>query len=40
MMILFEEPATIAKEPQSGDYKPDHIIKETRQLLDIFPPRQ
>lgn len=40
MMILFEEPATIAKEPQSGDYTPDHIVKETRQLLDIFPPRQ
>ena len=40
MMILFEEPATIAKEPQSGDYKPDHVVKETRQLLDIFPPRQ
>lgn len=40
MMILFEEPATIAKEPQSGDYTPDHVVKETRQLLDIFPPRQ
>ena len=39
MMILFEEPATIAKEPQSGEYKPDYTIKETRELLDIFPPR-
>jgi len=40
MMILFEEPATIAKEPQTGDLKPDYTIKETKQLLDIFPPRQ
>jgi FMN phosphatase YigB (HAD superfamily) len=39
MMILFEEPATIAKEPQTGDYKPDYIIKTTKELLDIFPPR-
>ncbi len=39
MMILFEEPATIAKEPQSTDLKPDFTIKETCQLLDIFPPR-
>jgi len=40
MMILFEEPATIAKEPQTGDLKPDYTIKEAKQLLDIFPPRQ
>ena len=40
MMILFEEPATIAKEPQTGDYKPDYVIKTTKELLDIFPPRQ
>lgn len=39
MMILFEEPATLAKEPQTGEFKPDYSIKETRQLLDIFPPR-
>jgi FMN phosphatase YigB (HAD superfamily) len=39
MMILFEEPATLAKEPQSSDFKPDYAIKETSQLLDIFPPR-
>jgi FMN phosphatase YigB (HAD superfamily) len=39
MMILFEEPATIEKEPQSSDLKPDFTIKETHQLLDIFPPR-
>ncbi len=39
MMVLIEEPATIAKEPQHSDLKPDFTIKETRQLLDIFPPR-
>ena len=39
MMVLIEEPATMAKEPQSSDLKPDHIIKEIKQLLDIFPPR-
>jgi putative hydrolase of the HAD superfamily len=40
MMILFEEPATLAKEPPTGDHKPDFSIKETRELLDIFPPRK
>ena len=39
MMILFEEPATIAKEPQHSDLIPDYTIKQMRQLLDIFPPR-
>jgi FMN phosphatase YigB (HAD superfamily) len=39
MMILFEEPATLAKEPPTGEFKPDYTIKETIQLLDIFPPR-
>lgn len=39
MMVLIEEPATIAKEPQQSDLKPDYTIKETVQLLDIFPPR-
>jgi len=39
MMILFEEPATLAKEPPTGEYIPDYTIKETIQLLDIFPPR-
>lgn len=39
MMILFDEPATLAKEPPSGEYKPDFTIKETIQLLDIFPSR-
>ncbi len=40
MMILFDEPATTAKEPPTGDHVPDHVIRETRELLDIFPPRQ
>ena len=38
-MVLIEEPDTLAKEPQSSDLKPDYIIKEIKQLLDIFPPR-
>jgi len=40
MFILFFEPATQAKEPPSGEIKPDYIIHETRELLDIFPPRR
>ncbi len=39
MMVLIEEPDTLAKEPQSSDLKPDYVIKEIKQLLDIFPPR-
>ena len=39
MMILFEEPATLAKEPPTGVHIPDFTIRETRELLDIFPPR-
>ena len=39
MMIIFLEPATLAKEPQNSDLKPDYTIRETRELLDIFPPR-
>lgn len=37
MMILIEEPATLAKEPPTFEVKPDFTVKETRQLLDIFP---
>jgi FMN phosphatase YigB (HAD superfamily) len=40
MMILIEEPATLAKEPQTSEVKPDYVIHETRELLDIFPPRK
>lgn len=40
MMILFEEPATIAKEPAAGVIvKPDHTVRICSELLDIFPPR-
>jgi putative hydrolase of the HAD superfamily len=39
MFILFHEPATLAKEPPTGDVKPDHTIQEMKDLLDIFPPR-
>jgi putative hydrolase of the HAD superfamily len=40
MMIIFWEPATLAKETQSSDHKVDYIIKTCSELLDIFPPRQ
>ncbi len=39
MMILMLEPATLAKEPSTVVVKPDYTIRETRELLDIFPPR-
>lgn len=39
MMILFLEPATLAKEPQSGEQKADYSIQECSELLDIFQPR-
>jgi HAD superfamily hydrolase (TIGR01662 family) len=40
MMILFEEPATLAKEPSNIVVKPDYKIRETRELLDLFPARK
>lgn len=40
MMVLMLEPATLAKEPPGREYpKPDHTIREMRELLDIFPQR-
>jgi len=39
MFILFYEPATQAKEPPKLEIQPDYTIRETRELLDIFPPR-
>jgi HAD superfamily hydrolase (TIGR01662 family) len=39
MMIILEEPATLAKEPPTGEHKPDYTIRECSELLDIFPPR-
>lgn len=40
MMILIMEPATLAKEPPSGEFKPDRTIRAMTDLLDIFPPRK
>ena len=40
MMILFSEPATVAKEPPDIEVKPDHTICEMKELLDLFPARQ
>ncbi|HEY5271533.1 MAG TPA: HAD family hydrolase [Anaerolineales bacterium] len=40
MFILFFEPATQAKEPPTGEVKPDYTIREMKDLLDIFPPRR
>ncbi len=40
LMILFMEPATLAKEPPNIEVKPDYTIRETHELLDIFPPRR
>jgi putative hydrolase of the HAD superfamily len=39
MMIILYEPATVEKEPPTGDSRPDHIISECRELLGIFLPR-
>jgi len=39
MMILILEPETLKKEPPTGEVKPDHTIREIKDLLDIFPPR-
>lgn len=40
MMILILEPETLKKEPPTGEVKPDHTIREIKDLLDFFPPRQ
>ncbi|MBN2499370.1 MAG: HAD family hydrolase [Anaerolineales bacterium] len=39
MMIILVEPDTLKKEPPTDDLKPDRLIDECRELLDIFPPR-
>jgi putative hydrolase of the HAD superfamily len=39
MTILLMEPATLEKEPFTGDEKPELIIHEFSELLDIFPAR-
>jgi len=40
MMVIFEEPATLAKEPQNCEQKPDYTVRSCRELLAIFPPRE
>jgi putative hydrolase of the HAD superfamily len=40
MVIILMEPAKLEKEPPTGANKPDRIIHECSELLDIFPPRQ
>lgn len=37
--IILMEPATLAKEPPTEDHKPDHVIHEMSDLLDLFPAR-
>jgi putative hydrolase of the HAD superfamily len=39
MMILFLEPATLAKETPTGEHTPNYTIQSCSELLDIFPPR-
>ena len=39
MVIILMDPEKLAKEPPEGENKPDHIIRECSDLLDIFPPR-
>jgi putative hydrolase of the HAD superfamily len=39
MTIILMEPDTLEKEPSSGEEKPDLIIHELSELLDVFPAR-
>jgi putative hydrolase of the HAD superfamily len=39
MAIMLMEPDTLKKEPSTGDEKPDVVIHELSELLDIFPGR-
>ncbi len=39
MAIILMEPATLKKEPPTGENKPDLVIQQCSELLDIFPPR-
>ncbi len=40
MVVILMEPATLEKEPPTGENKPDKIIKELSELLDLFPARR
>ena len=37
MMIRIDEPDTLNREPPSGDYVPDHVIKDIPDMLGLFP---
>jgi HAD superfamily hydrolase (TIGR01662 family) len=39
MVIILLEPDTLKKEPPTGEVRPDKVIQELSELLDIFPPR-
>jgi putative hydrolase of the HAD superfamily len=39
MIIILMEPDTLEKEPATGEEKPDLIIHELSELLDVFPAR-
>jgi putative hydrolase of the HAD superfamily len=39
MIIILMEPDTLEKEPSTGEEKPDLIIHELSELLDVFPAR-
>lgn len=39
MAIILVEPATLEKEPPTGDAQPDLLIHEFSELLDVFPPK-
>jgi len=40
MAIVLHEPATLKKESQNSDVKPDYTIYTLSELLDIFPARE
>jgi len=40
MVIVLMEPATLEKEPPTGENKPDLVIHTLSELLDICPARQ
>jgi FMN phosphatase YigB (HAD superfamily) len=38
MMVRFDEPDTLVKEPPSKEYIPDAVVREMPELLGLFPP--
>ncbi len=39
MVVILLESATLSKEPPKGSQRPDALIRECKDLLNIFPPR-